>query len=85
MKRFLVAASLVLCALAPSAGRTEPVKQEAEFAPRKAYRECLNRSFAFLLIRGRGGRSPDTIAESVGLPHGGKSTGGLLARTDADS
>jgi hypothetical protein len=62
MKRFLVAASLVFCALAPPAGRTEPVKQEAEFAPRKAYREC---SFAFLLIRGRGGRSPDTIAEDA--------------------
>src|ERR1700733_10843978 len=65
MKRFLVAASLVFCALPPPAGRTEPVKQEAEFAPRKAYRECLNRSFAFLLIRGRGGRSPDTIAEDA--------------------
>jgi hypothetical protein len=65
MKRLLVAASFVFCTLAPSAGRTEPAKQEAEFAPRKAYRECLNRSFAFLLIRGRGGRSPDTIAEDA--------------------
>ena len=38
---------------------------KGEFAPRKAYRECLNRSFAFLLIRGRSGRSPDTIAEDA--------------------
>ena len=47
------------------AGQAEPMKQEAEFAPRKAYRKCLNRSFAFLLIHGRGGRSPDTIAEDA--------------------
>jgi hypothetical protein len=40
-------------------------KQEAEFGPRKAYRECLNRTFAFLLIRGRGGRSPDAIADDA--------------------
>jgi hypothetical protein len=65
MKRLLVAASFVFCTLTSLAGQAEPVKQEAEFAPRKAYRECLNRSFAFLLIRGRGGRSPDTIAEDA--------------------
>jgi hypothetical protein len=65
MKRLLVAAALAFCALASPAGRAEPAKQEAEFAPRKAYRECLNRSFAFLLIRGRSGRSLDTIAEDA--------------------
>jgi hypothetical protein len=66
MKRLLVAAAFTFSyALASSAGRAEPVKQEAEFAPRKAYRECLNRSFAFLLIRGRDGRPPDTIAEDA--------------------
>ena len=65
MKRLLVAAALASYALASPAGRAESAKQEAEFAPRKAYRECLNRSFAFLLIRGRGGRSPDAIAEDA--------------------
>jgi hypothetical protein len=62
MKRLLVAAALASsCALASSAGQTEP----AEFTPRKAYRECLNRSFAFLLIRERRDASPDTIAEKA--------------------
>jgi hypothetical protein len=66
MKRLLLAAALASSnALASPAGQAEPAKQEAEFAPRKAYRECLNRSVAFLLIRGRGGRSPDTIAEDA--------------------
>jgi hypothetical protein len=66
MKRLLVAAALASsCGLASLTGQAEPVKQEAEFAPRKAYRECLNRSFAFLLIRGRGGRSPEIIAEDA--------------------
>jgi hypothetical protein len=66
MKRLLVAAALASSyGLTSLAGQAEPMKQEAEFAPRKAYRECLNRSFAFLLIRGRGGRSPDTIAEDA--------------------
>jgi hypothetical protein len=47
MKQLLVAAALASSyALASSAGQTEPAKQEAEFAPRKAYRECLNRNFA---------------------------------------
>jgi hypothetical protein len=66
MKRLLVAAALASSyALAPPAGRTEPAKQEIEFAPRKAYRECLNRNFAFLLIRERRGAPPDTIAEKA--------------------
>jgi hypothetical protein len=66
MKRLLVAAALAFsCGLASWTGQAEPVTQEPEFAPRKAYRECLNRSFAFLLIRGRGGRSPDAIAEDA--------------------
>jgi hypothetical protein len=66
MKRLLAAAALAFpYVLASLAGQAEPVQQEVEFAPRKAYRECLNRSFAFLLIRGRGGRSPDTIADDA--------------------
>jgi hypothetical protein len=65
MKRLLVAAALASSyALVSPAGQAEPAK-ETEFAPRKAYRECLNRSVAFLLIRGRGGRSPDSIAEDA--------------------
>jgi hypothetical protein len=54
-----------LPALASLAGQAEPAKQELEFAPRKAYRECLNRSFAFLLIRGAVG--PGKIAETIVL------------------
>jgi hypothetical protein len=66
MKRLLVAAALAFsCALASPAGQADPAKQEAEFAPRKAYRECLNRNFTFLLIRERSGRSPDTLAEDA--------------------
>ena len=66
MKRLLVTAALASCyALVSPAGLAESVRQEAEFAPRKAYRECLNRTFAFLLIRGRSDRSPDTIAEDA--------------------
>jgi hypothetical protein len=65
MKRLLVAAALASYALASPAGQAEPARQEVEFAPRKAYRECLNRTFAFLLIHGRSGRSPDTIAEDA--------------------
>jgi hypothetical protein len=66
MKRLLVAAAFASSyALASPAGPVETAKQEAEFAPPKAYRECLNRSFAFLLIRGRDGRSPDAIAEDA--------------------
>jgi hypothetical protein len=38
---------------------------EGEFAPRKAYRECLNRNFALRLIRERNVASPDTIAEEA--------------------
>jgi hypothetical protein len=66
MKRLLVAAALAsFYGLASSAGQAESANRQAEFGPRKAYRECLNRNFAFLLIRGRGGRSPDTIAEDA--------------------
>jgi hypothetical protein len=64
MKRLLVAAVLTsFCVLAAPAGRTEPAKQEAEFTPRKAYRECLNRNFAFRLIHERDVASSDIIAE----------------------
>jgi hypothetical protein len=38
---------------------------EAKFVPRKAYRECLNRNFAFRLINERNAASPDTIAEEA--------------------
>jgi hypothetical protein len=65
MKRLLVAAALASYGLVLPAGQAEPVKQEAEFAPRKAYRECLNRTFGFLLVRGRAGRSTDTIADDA--------------------
>jgi hypothetical protein len=66
MKRLLVAAGLASsAALATPAGHTEQAKQEAEFAPRKSYRECLNRNFAFRLIHERNVASPDTIAEEA--------------------
>jgi hypothetical protein len=66
MKRLLVAAALASSyALASSAAQTEPAKHEVEFAPRKAYRECLNRNFAAVAPRERSGRSPDTIAEGA--------------------
>jgi hypothetical protein len=65
MKRLLVAAALASSyALVSPAGQAEPAK-ETEFAPRKAYRECLNRNFALLLTRGRSGRSPETIADDA--------------------
>ena len=50
-------------------GANWPAKQEAEFAPRKAYRECLNRNFAFLLIHERGARTPGTIADDALLAY----------------
>jgi hypothetical protein len=66
MKRLLIAAVLASSpALAASAGDTERAKQEAEFAPRKVYRECLNRNFALRLIHERNVASPDTIAEEA--------------------
>jgi hypothetical protein len=46
-------------------GSPTPAKQEIEFAPRKAYRECLNRNFALRLIRERMSASPDMIAEGA--------------------
>jgi hypothetical protein len=64
MKRLLVAAALASSyALASPAGKAEPVKQEAEFVPRKAYRECLNRKFALKLTRFRRAASPEEIAD----------------------
>jgi hypothetical protein len=66
MKRLLIAAVLASSpALAAPAGDTERAKQEAEFAPRKAYRECLNRKFAFRLIHERTADSPDAIADEA--------------------
>jgi hypothetical protein len=64
MKHLLVAAALAAsCALAAPAGRTEPAKQPAEFAPRKVYRECLNRKFALKVTRFRRAASPEEIAD----------------------
>jgi hypothetical protein len=66
MKQLLVAAALAsFYGLATPAGRTEPVKQETEFATRKSYRECLNRNFALRLIRERNVASPDSIAQAT--------------------
>jgi hypothetical protein len=71
MNRLLVAAALASSyALASPAGQTEPAKQEAEFAPLKTYRECLNRDFAFLLVRERTSASLDTIAAEALLACG---------------
>jgi hypothetical protein len=63
---------LVLCvsaacepALAAPVGSAAPAMPAAEFAPRKAYRECLNRNFALRLIRERNVASPDAIAEEA--------------------
>jgi hypothetical protein len=66
MKRLLVAAVLASSpALAAPVGPSAPTKQEAEFAPRKAYRECLNRNFALRSIRGRSVASSEAIAEEA--------------------
>jgi hypothetical protein len=65
MKRLLVAMLASSAGLAAPVGHTEPAKQEAEFAPRKAYRECLNRNFAFRVIHERNVASPETIAEEA--------------------
>jgi hypothetical protein len=62
---------LVLCVVAASAsapvfaapvGSAPPAKPVPEFAPRKAYRECLNRNFALRLTRERDVATPDAIA-----------------------
>jgi hypothetical protein len=66
MKRLLVAAVLASSpALAAQVGHAEQAKQDAEFAPRKAYRECLNSNFAFRLIHERDVASADTIVEEA--------------------
>jgi hypothetical protein len=66
MKRLLVAALLASSpALAAPVGPSMPAKQQVEFPPRKAYRECLNRNFALRLIRERNVTSPETIAEGA--------------------
>jgi hypothetical protein len=68
MKRLLAAVALASsAALAAPVSAPVPTKREAEFAPRKAYRECLNRSFALRLIRDRNVTSPETIAEGAML------------------
>jgi hypothetical protein len=60
---------LIICvAAACGAASAAPQGQaagEGEFAPRKAYRECLNRNFALRLLRERNAASPDTIAEEA--------------------
>jgi hypothetical protein len=49
-------------ALAAPRGQTAG---DGESAPRKGYRECLNRNFALRLIRERNVASPDAIAEEA--------------------
>jgi hypothetical protein len=66
MKRLLVTTAIASCfTLASPAVRAEPARQEPEFAPRKVYRECLNRNFARLLISERSGRSHDILVEDA--------------------
>jgi hypothetical protein len=66
MKRLLVAVVLASSpALVAPAPHAEPAQREGEFAPRKAYRECLNRNFALRLIHEHNVASPDTIAEEA--------------------
>jgi hypothetical protein len=66
MNRLLVAAVLAApLVLAARVGSPTPAKQSAEFAPRKSYRECLNRNFALLLIRERDLAIPEPIAEGA--------------------
>jgi hypothetical protein len=48
-----------------TSGPSGDCEARGRVCPPKAYRECLNRSFAFLLIRGRDGRSPDAIAKDA--------------------
>jgi hypothetical protein len=52
-------------ALAAPFGTSPSAKQATEFAPRKAYRECLNRNFALRSIRGRSVASSEAIAEEA--------------------
>jgi hypothetical protein len=59
----VICVALASGALAAPVGTTPPAKPPAEFAPRKAYRECLNRNFA-RLIRDRN-VDPEAIAEKV--------------------
>jgi hypothetical protein len=60
-----VAAACPLPALAASVGSPPPAKPVSEFAPRKTYRECLNRNFALRLIRERNVATPDVMAEEA--------------------
>jgi hypothetical protein len=43
----------------------QPPQQQEEFGPRKRYRECLNRNFAFRAAREHEAASPDAIAEEA--------------------
>jgi hypothetical protein len=61
----VICVALISTALAAPVGSPAPAKPLAEFAPRKAYRECLNRNFALRLIRERNVASPDIIAEEA--------------------
>jgi hypothetical protein len=60
-----VAAACPLPALAASVGSPAPAKPVSEFAPRKTYRECLNRNFALRQIRERNVATPDVMAEEA--------------------
>jgi hypothetical protein len=57
--------ALLSTALAAPVGSPAPAKPPPEFAPRKAYREYLNRNFTLRLIRERNVASPDTIADEA--------------------
>jgi hypothetical protein len=61
----VICAALASPVLAAPGAQTDSSKQAAEFAPRKAYRECLNRNFALRLTRKRTSSTPDTIAEEA--------------------
>jgi hypothetical protein len=61
----VICVALVSNALAAPVGSPAPAKPPTEFAPRKAYRECLNRNFALRLLRERNVATPDGIAEEA--------------------
>jgi hypothetical protein len=63
----VICVALASAALAAPVGAPSPTKTPAEFGPRKAFRECLNRNFALRLIRERNVATPETIAEGAML------------------
>ena len=61
----VICLALASAALAAPVGAPSPANPPAEFAPRHAYRECLNRNFALRLIHERNVATPDAIAEGA--------------------